>query len=103
MSISLKGSLPVEEENKRVIAAAIRESVTNTFRHAKGNSVYIDSMADKTEYTVVIRNDGEAPKGKIVEKGGLLNLRKLVERTGGCMEIKSSPQYELRIKLFGMG
>ena len=103
VSIELKGSLPREEDNKKIIAAAIRECVTNTFRHAKGDTVYIETTSDDTEYRVAFRNNGMPPESRISETGGLGNLRNLVERSGGSMEIFYDPVFELVIGLFKRG
>ena len=103
VGIVLHGSLPREDDNKKIIAAAIRECVTNTFRHAKGDTVYINTTQDETEYHVTFRNNGNAPEGRIAETGGLKNLRNLVERSGGSMEVKSEPEFVLTISLFIRG
>ncbi|MCR4787503.1 MAG: hypothetical protein K5888_02855 [Lachnospiraceae bacterium] len=57
--------------NIRIIAAAIRESVTNTFRHAKGSAVYIDVDCDVTEYTV------KTHVSNLLQKTGFTNRTEL--------------------------
>ena len=103
VGIRLKGSLPREDDNKKIIAAAIRECVTNTFRHAKGDTVYIETIDEDTEYRVTFRNNGMPPESAISETGGLKNLRSLVERAGGSMKIGYDPEFELMISLFKRG
>ena len=58
------------------------------------------TVSDKNgKYTIEIANDGEKPKGEIIEGGGLSGLRLLVERENGKMVIHSTPQFELLIEL----
>ena len=39
------------------------------------------------------------PEKGIRESGGLLNLRRMVERAGGGMKIRSLPAFEMALKL----
>ena len=58
------------------------------------------TVSDKnSKYTIKVTNDGEQPKGEIIEGGGLSGLRLLVERENGTMIIHSAPQFELLIEL----
>lgn len=57
------------------------------------------SVRKNNVYTISIINDGEKPKGVIVEGGGLTGLRSLVERENGKMTLKSTPHFELLIEL----
>ena len=57
------------------------------------------SIIKNGKYTIEITNDGEKPKGEIIEGGGLSGLRLLVERENGTMIIHSAPQFELIIEL----
>ena len=80
--------------------AAIRECLTNTARHARGDRLFvlIKCGADAPHgIRIEITNNGRAPLVPIQEAGGLSNLRHMVERAGGIMTIESSPQFLLRL------
>ena len=114
--------LPVSGEVRSAIMAAIRECLTNTARHARGDRLFVlikcgaEQGADHAPTSgspsasgtapcddaphgirIEITNNGRAPLVPIQEAGGLSNLRHMVERAGGIMTIESSPQFLLRL------
>ena len=114
--------LPVSGEVRSAILAAIRECLTNTARHARGDRLFVlikcgaEQGADHASTSgsssasgtapcddaphgirIEITNNGRAPLVPIQEAGGLSNLRHMVEREGGIMTIESSPQFLLRL------
>ena len=114
--------LPVSGEVRSAIMAAIRECLTNTARHARGDRLFVlikcgaEQGADHASTSgsssasgtapcddaphgirIEITNNGRAPLVPIQEAGGLSNLRHMVERAGGIMTIESSPQFLLRL------
>ena len=92
--------LPVSGEVRSAIMAAIRECLTNTARHARGDRLFvlIKCGADAPHgIRIEITNNGRAPLVPVQEAGGLSNLRHMVERAGGIMTIESSPQFLLRL------
>ena len=92
--------LPVSGEVRSAIMAAIRECLTNTARHARGDRLFvlIKCGADAPHgIRIEITNNGRAPLVPIQEAGGLSNLRHMVERAGGIMTIEGSPQFLLRL------
>ena len=92
--------LPVSGEVRSAIMAAIRECLTNTARHARGDRLFvlIKCGADAPHgIRIEITNNGRMPLVPIQEAGGLSNLRHMVERAGGIMTIESSPQFLLRL------
>lgn len=92
--------LPVSGEVRSAIMAAIRECLTNTARHARGDRLFvlIKCGADAPHgIRIEITNNGRVPLVPIQEAGGLSNLRHMVERAGGNMTIESSPQFLLRL------
>lgn len=92
--------LPVSGEVRSAIMAAIRECLTNTARHARGDRLFvlIKCGADAPHgIRIEITNNGRVPLVPIQEAGGLSNLRHMVERAGGIMTIESSPQFLLRL------
>ena len=114
--------LPVSGEVRSAIMASIRECLTNTARHARGDRLFVlikcgaEQGADHASTSgsssasgtapcddaphgirIEITNNGRAPLVPIQEAGGLSNLRHMVERAGGNMTIESSPQFLLRL------
>ncbi|MGN0455724.1 MAG: ATP-binding protein [Acutalibacteraceae bacterium] len=99
VSLILKGSVPQDTAAESLIVAAAKECVTNCVNHAKGNRVTVEITEHMDIWHITITNDGEAPKGKITEGGGLSNLRKSVEAAGGEMSISHSPVFALILDL----
>lgn len=85
--------------NEKILTHAMHECLTNTVSHANGKTMTVTAKDENGKYVISITNDGEKPKGEIVEGGGLSGLRSLVERENGTMKIKSAPQFELSIEL----
>lgn len=99
VKVVTEGTLPEEEDAKRLVSRAITACVTNTLRHADGNEIYITSKQSDTEYKLSITNNGNAPQGEIAETGGLKNLRLETESMGGSMKIESNPRFGLTITI----
>lgn len=99
ISIRVAGELTEKEPQRHVIVTGIHECLTNTIRHAGGDelAVILDDTGDTL--TAEFRNNGKVPEGEIIERGGLVLLRKLTEKSGGTMEIISEPEFKLVLKL----
>lgn len=93
IAVEIKGEIPSEERVTRIVANALHECVTNTIRHAHGDTVYITVEGDGAKITFA--NNGNPPRGKVSENGGLRNLRNNVEKSGYKMMIVSKPQFKL--------
>lgn len=99
VSIRQDGELPENEKERGILIAALHECLTNTVKHAQGNTLYIVIRSDETGLTAQLRNNGNPPYGEIQENGGLKNLRHVVESAGGIMKIESIPHFLMRIEL----
>lgn len=99
VSVIIDGLLPQNEPHKHIIATGIHECFTNTIRHAKGNMLFINITDEENTVKITFTNNGNSPKDKIAEKGGLLSLRTITEKVGGTMTICSVPQFSLTISL----
>lgn len=97
VSVHIEGPLPGETQAQKIISAAIRECVTNTFRHAHGDELYVSITEEAGDYCISLTNNGEPPASEVNEAGGLKDLRTLVENSGGTMEIVSAPEFILTI------
>lgn len=100
VSLIFEGEKPKKDSvNEKILAAALRECLTNAVSHADGKTLTTKIENSGDYYVFKITNDGRKPDGEIVEGGGLSGLRTLVSREGGEMVVKSKPQFELTIKL----
>lgn len=102
VTVKITGELPAFESGRQVIAAAMRECITNTFRHAKGDTLYVSiTKGEYGEVFAEFTNNGRAPEGEIEETGGLKYLRTIAGQNGAEMEIESAPRFALRFILSG--
>lgn len=92
--------IPDDPVIREISAAAIRECLTNTVKHAEGHNIYIKTSYDAQKYTIKIKNDGKAPDSQIEETGGLHTLRRSVQRFGGEMNVEWQNGFELTITLY---
>ena len=101
VDVVVSGDFPDEECLRDVIDSALNVHITNILRHTTGHTAYIDIEATGTGYVLIFSNDGSRPAGRIVEKGGLKNLRQRIERMGGTMEIESTDRFKMKLTLPG--
>ncbi len=97
--LNVTGELPTENELIPIVDAAISTQLGNTLKHADGDEIFISVTEQKKLYVISFTNNGRQPVERIEEKGGLLNLRRDVERIGGTMRILTRPRFELLIIL----
>ncbi len=99
VAVNIDGEIHEGYKTRKIIAAALRECIANTFKHAKGDEVFVKCADDGGLIKISISNNGNPPEKEIVESGGLLNLRHLVERSSGTMKVESKPGFLLTITL----
>lgn len=100
VEIQLEGQLPVNRSIQELFISAVKETLTNTVKHAGGNILYITVSEPASSYiTIRICNNGATPDQTIIESGGLANLRKNIEQAGGIMVIDSLPAFQITLKL----
>ncbi len=97
ISMVLEGSLPKDINAANLILIAARECLTNSFRHAHATELYLKIVEATKSYTAIFSNNGIIPKAKIIEGGGLSNLRNKIEATGGIMEVSHIPKFALKV------
>lgn len=85
--------------SEKILIDAMHECLMNTVSHANGKTMTVTVSAKNGKYTIKVTNDGEKPKGEIIEGGGFSGLRSLVERENGTMLIHSTTQFEFIIEL----
>lgn len=75
----------------RLFVLISEEAMTNAVKHAGATDVYITVNQNKTLLSANYTNNGLNPFDDIVEGGGLKELRRRIEKTGGTMSISSKP------------
>ena len=93
------GQLPENALLKDILETAIKVQVNNTLRHAHGHTVYASYSMEGDKYVIVFENDGDAPKEEIREGGGIGNLRRMVEQTGGSLVLSHEPRFSMRLEI----
>ena len=99
MKISVDGVLPDDKKAKTVTASALHECLTNTFRHAGGDTVFVKVEDGETGKILTFTNNGTVPEGAIEERGGLKHLRKIAEDAGISMKIDTDNGFRLVLSL----
>lgn len=97
VELKLDGMLPMEPLIYDLTVMAMRECVTNCVRHAHGTQVEVRIKGLPGGYLVQITNDGEKPKGEIIEGSGLSALRRSIEHASGEMQISHYPAFSMNL------
>lgn len=99
VSVEVNGQIPAQEEVAHLFTEAAAEALTNAVRHADARTLFVTFSETESRYMVSFQNDGRLPEGPIAEGGGLGNLRRKVESSGGAMCISCHPAYTLTISV----
>ena len=99
MKVTVDGMPDSSREHQRIFLAAAMECLLNAFRHGNSRTMFVTIRKEGqfTEYQ--FKNDGDKPKGKIQEGGGLTYLRRQVEQSGGDMTVEYEPEFAVKIRL----
>ncbi len=98
VDLHINGEMPNTYLKKSIIKEAILEALNNGVKHADCKNLYCDIYDNK----VFIYNDGNKPSLPVMEKGGLKNIRKLIENNGGTFKIDTSDGFKMIINLEGL-
>ncbi len=99
--VKVSGYIPPGTAAESLAAAAARECATNCIKHAKGNEITVTAENLGSIWRIAVTNNGEKPKGKIIEGSGLSSLRRSVEASGGEMTVSHYPAFCLVLNLPG--
>ena len=99
LSVDIKGICDTVTITNDIFLTALKECATNAVSHANAYHLFVEFIQIEKKQGIVITNDGEIPTQDIVEKGGLLSLRRLVKNNCGTMIISSQPVFKLSIYL----
>ena len=103
VSVEVDGQIPPQAETAQLFTEAAAEALTNAVRHAGARTLHIAFSETDSHYLVSFQNDGRLPEGTVTEGGGLSNLRRKVETSGGAMRISCHPVYTLTISVTKQG
>ena len=98
VAVRIRGEAPAGGEAE-LMYTAMQVCLTNAIQHANATEVSANIWENEYSYTVMIRNNGKPPEKKITEGGGLTNLRRRIEKSGGKMTVQSLPEFSLVIEI----
>ena len=98
VTVRIRGEEPTDG-GAELMYTAMQVCLNNAIQYAKATEIYANIWENEGSYTVVIRNNGKPPEKKITEGGGLTNLRRSVENSGGKMTVQSLPEFSLVIEI----
>ena len=93
--LHVNGDFNFDDNNKHIIKEVILEALNNGVKHGKCKNLFCDINGKHIE----LYNDGDNRVASYVEKGGLKNIRLMVENNGGKMTIDTSDSFKLIIEL----
>ena len=99
LDVIITGEIPKDDRVVNVFLQAAAEALTNAINHANAKTIYVNLIEDETHYKVEFKNDGDIPRTKVTEGGGLTSLRKKVEMAGGTMNISYKQEFILTITM----
>nr|WP_075574401.1 ATP-binding protein [Ezakiella massiliensis] len=95
VTVNVNGKLPAEDGDLNLLVKIVHESLNNAIRHGQAKNIWIDLDEDDINIHSRIKNDGIIIHGPIIEKGGLKNIRQIIESCGGKMKIQSDSHFIL--------
>lgn len=95
VTVNVDGKLPAEDGDLNLLVKIVHESLNNAIRHGQAKNIWIDLDEDDINIHSKITNDGIIIHGPIIEKGGLKNIRQIIESCGGKMKIQSDSHFIL--------
>ncbi|MBR3525610.1 MAG: hypothetical protein IKO11_07150, partial [Lachnospiraceae bacterium] len=99
VNVSFSGMIPAEGSPRNILSVAINECATNTRKHANGDELKVDVREEDGFVSFRVSSNGEIPKKKINETGGLLTLRTVAENAGGSMKISTEGEFCIDIRI----
>ena len=96
--LTLEGDLPDGGAARSATVAVAHECLNNAVRHGGAHEVRVQVSGTRQHPVVRITNDGTVPAGPVGETGGLADMRALVERANGTMEVAWTPRFEVTVR-----
>ena len=98
VTVRIRGKEPTDG-GAELLYTSMQVCLNNAIQYAGATEIYAIIWENERSYTVVIRNNGKPPEKKITEGGGLTNLRRRIENSGGKMTVQSLPEFSLVIEI----
>ena len=99
IELQVIGELPTESGLMPIVDTAISTHMINVLKHTNAKKAVVKVTKNDKAYEIRLSNELEKPIGKIMEKGGLINLRREVESIGGRMSITAEAEFIINISL----
>ena len=99
LHVCIDGDVPDTEPQRHILATALHECMTNTLRHAGGDTLKMTITQHDGQLHARLTNNGVQPDGPIREQGGLKALRTLTEQAGGKMTVSVHPRFSVCLEL----
>lgn len=97
--LTLEGALPADEGARALVVGVARECLTNAVRHADAHELRVRIVSGERGTELTVTNDGAPPAGVASETGGLANVRRAIERSGGTMDVRWAPRFAVVARL----
>ena len=88
VAVHVEGEIPTSEGDLNLLVEIVHEALNNAIRHGQAKNIWIELDEGNLNIHCKIKNDGILSKDKVVEKGGLKNIRQSIENCGGKMNIE---------------
>lgn len=98
VAIRMRGDEP-KGDAAELMYTAVQVCLNNAIQYAQATELSVTIWEGGSSYTVMIRNNGKPPEKTITEGGGLTNLRRRIEKSGGKMTVQSLPEFSLVIDI----
>lgn len=95
VTVKVDGKLPAENGDLNLLIKIVHESLNNAIRHGQAKNIWIDLSENDININCRIKNDGIIVHGPIIEKGGLKNIRQIIESCGGKMKTQTDSHFIL--------
>lgn len=98
VTIKIEGNLPQDPMIAKSFYEIIMEACTNAVRHGYASEISIKITEDKL-VSLDIENNGHPPDQKILEGGGLSEMRRKVHLLNGNFSYTTSPWFHIHIEV----
>ena len=97
VTVEQSGKGPKGGSARDILGQTIGECAANTAKHAGGDRLIVTVKEREGGFSFTVTNNGTPPKEPIIETGGLLSLRHVIEKAGGSMTVDCVPSFRLVI------
>ncbi|WP_138159423.1 ATP-binding protein [Peptoniphilus catoniae] len=95
VQVYVEGKLPKNKVDWVLLVDIVHEALNNAIRHGHAKNIWISLREDGIKNYCRIKNDSLTPKGPIIEKGGLKNIRQRLEPFNGTIKVSMNQNFQL--------